>query len=473
MSSTKTIIAITAKPPPNQFTMSLAYSLPVVALALLMGPVVVLPGIYAKYHGLSLTTIGTVILFARLFDAITDPLIGYYSDRYYQRTGTRKPMIAAGGVLLLVSVVGLYLPFEGVSAAYFMAFYMLFYLAATLIDIPHVAWAGALASSSQEKSRIYTVRMIATQLGVVLFYTLPMLPLFTTRDITPEVLAAVVVVGGSLLVFALVVCLNKTPDRLPPKAEQISDMSDSGRGDRSRTERISWSSFTALAKSQPLLLFLGAYLFTGLAAGTWGGLMFIFIDAYLGMGAVFSQVYLMAFIASLLATPLWYRLSLRFEKKSLWLVSTVVLLGSFYFTGQLVAGETHWLYLLLLIVIFMLANTLLGLMSTIMLSEIIDYGTWRQGQELGGTYFSVFFLMMKINTAIGASLGLLIAGGYGFEVASITHSEDSVFGLRLAMVWLPISLGAVALIFIARSPLNSRRNLIIRRRLDARTARSG
>ena len=58
-----------------------------------------------------------------------------------------------------------------------------------------------------------------------------------------------------------------------------------------------------------------------------------------------------------------------------------------------------------------------------MLADIIDYGTWKSGIELGGTYFSVFTLMGKATMAIGGALGLFIAGGYGFDPAASTHYD--------------------------------------------------
>ena len=92
---------------------SLTYSAPYLTMAWLGAPIPILQGIYAKYYGFSLTTLATIILLARFFDAITDPLIGYYSDRYARRTGTRKPFILAGGLLLILSAYFLYVPISG------------------------------------------------------------------------------------------------------------------------------------------------------------------------------------------------------------------------------------------------------------------------------------------------------------------------------------------------------------------------
>ena len=107
---------------------SLAYSAPYFATAWLITPVAIVQGIYAKYYGLSLTLIATIILVVRFVDAVSDPLIGYWSDRFYQRTGTRKPFILVGGLLFILCAYFLYVPPAEVGALYFTGWFIAFYI---------------------------------------------------------------------------------------------------------------------------------------------------------------------------------------------------------------------------------------------------------------------------------------------------------------------------------------------------------
>ena len=77
----------------------LCFTFPQVGLILLFVPTTILAGIYAKYFGLSLAELGSITLLARIFDAVTDPLVGYWSDRVRERTGSRKVFIVAGGLI--------------------------------------------------------------------------------------------------------------------------------------------------------------------------------------------------------------------------------------------------------------------------------------------------------------------------------------------------------------------------------------
>ena len=177
-------------------THHLSYVAPIMMLTFLWGPIGILQGIYAKYFGVALTTIATVLLVSRLFDAVTDPLIGYWSDRYQERKGSRKPFILLGGLFFVNSSYFLYVPIDPsdidssteVSGLYFLVWFLLFYLSWTFLEVPHIAWAAELATESKERNKIYSLRSMATLLGILCFYLVPFLPFFPTREFTPHTL---------------------------------------------------------------------------------------------------------------------------------------------------------------------------------------------------------------------------------------------------------------------------------------------
>src|SRR3546814_20606504 len=60
----------------------------------------ILPGFYAQHTAIPMATIGVILIVARAFDAIVDPLIGYLSDRTHRRWGSRTPWVLAGSAIL-------------------------------------------------------------------------------------------------------------------------------------------------------------------------------------------------------------------------------------------------------------------------------------------------------------------------------------------------------------------------------------
>ena len=443
----------------------LAFVMPQVGVILLFGPVVaVLGGFYAKYYGLSLTSIATVVLVAKFFDAITDPLIGYYSDRWRLKTGSRKPLILAGGLLLVPSAYLLFAPPSDVSALYFAAWYMTFYFGLTLYMIPYMAWAHEFTETSKDKAMVFSAINIAGQTGSALFYVLPLLPFFLTTDISPEVLETTAYVGTVLLLPGLYLAFKFVPDGLvhdAPASEQITSASLVQKG---------WQTAQELINNRPFLLFFWISIFSGLAYGLWAGLLFIFVDAYLNLGDKFAAMSLWGMVFGALAIPFWYRIVVRWGKRIPWLVGTAVLLMVFFATGFLDAGYSGYLSILVLYLTFTFCAASSAVVAGPMLCDIIDYGCYQTGHERSGLYFSMQGLLIKIQLAIGGALGLAIIGGLGFDMNAVNHSATSVWGLKISISWLPVLLMIPAMVCIYRIPLNEHRMTIIRRRLAQRAA---
>ena len=475
----------------------LAYSSPVVGMSCLMAPLSVVQGIYAKHYGMSLTTIAMVVLVARAFDAITDPAIGYCVDRYYQKTGSRKPFVVVGGVLTVVSGYLLYVPPEQVSAVYFTVCLILFYLAHTLFEIPHITWGGELTSSEEtapeksskpgivdkviDKTKVYSLRVMSAYLGLILFYIIPQLPLFDTSDITPETLQVAAVIAGLLILASLWPCVATTPRTSPPptlSANLNSSSTDTiGHGQKNNTGRIIKKSellqlLRMMLGNTPFLLFCAAVLLSGIAAGMWLGLIFIYVDAYLGMGDQFAQMFMMAFMVGVISTPFWYQVARYIGKKNVWIVTKCLMMVCFVYTTMLHPDETQFYELVLLKALqtFSLAGA--GIVTVSLLSDIADYSTWKYRVNRSASYFAIYAFMGKSNIAIAMAIGLAIAGWYGFDATATTHSPDSVFGLTLAMTWLPFFFSLVSLIFFLMIPLNERRSQIIRRQLACQATRA-
>ena len=146
-------------------------SVPIAAAGLPLA--VYLPAFYAQQEGLGLTIVGLVFLIGRLWDALSDPLIGVLSDRTRTRFGRRRPWIAAGGVLFALAAWALFLPPRHPSPLYLGAGLFVFYLGWTMIQIPLSAWSGSLATRYHERSRIITYVQSSAAAGLLLVLVIP------------------------------------------------------------------------------------------------------------------------------------------------------------------------------------------------------------------------------------------------------------------------------------------------------------
>lgn len=435
---------------------ALAYVAPQLGLSLLFAPVItVLGGIYGKYYGVSLTTIATVMLVARIFDAVTDPLIGYYSDRWRARTGTRKPLILLGGLLVIPCSYFLFVPPEGVGATYFAFWYMAFYLAMTVFIIPNTAWANEFTENSEDKTLVFSLMSMAGQGGVGLFYLIPLLPFFLTTEINPEVLKATVVAGASLLLIGLIVAMKAVPSGAASKPLVGADQQGQPLADI----------LSALINNKPFLLYIGAFMCLGIGYGMWAGLFFIYVDSYLQLGKAFANLSLWGMVCGAAAVPVWYRLSLCWGKRKAWLIGMLLLAGVFLYTAVLRPGDSglYELFALNMLMTFSMAS--MGVISYPMLCDVIDYGRLKDGVERNALYFSIQALMTKIQLAIGGALGFAIVGWFGFDMQLSQQTELALIGLHISISWAPTLFVLLAMGFIYLMPLNEARMQIIRRKL--------
>jgi len=444
---------------------ALAFSTPSIGLMFLMGPMGVIQGIYAKHFGMALTTLAALLLLGRIFDALTDPLIGHFSDRYRARSGTRKPFVLFGGLCLIPCSYFLFVPPDDVSVVYFTVWILLFYLASTMVMIPTHAWASELSSDSVERTTLFTVLVMTGRIGGILFYLVPFLPIFTTTEITPETLKVSVLVSAVLILPGLYCALRFVPSGPPPITEKPST-------EQKPKWHVFQDLFSAVKGNKPFQLFVAAYMCFGLGLGMTGGLLFIYVDAFLGQGAVFAQLSILGLVGGLALTPVAYKVVIFLGKKQAWFISMSITFASVFYLGQLNPGQDAYIGLVLFYVILTFGGVCSAVIGLPMLSDTIDYALLSDKTERRATYFSVFSMMVKAEAALGMALGLAIAGWLGFDATASHHDAQSAFAIHMAVSWIPVVLASTGLYFIWRYPLDERRSAIVHRRLNARAARA-
>ena len=444
-----------------------SYAAPVIASSWLMAPVSILQGIYAKYYGLSLVTLSLVLLITRVFDAVTDPLIGYSADNCFRRTGTYKPFVIFGGLSFIVASYCIYVPPYDVGPIYFTAWLFLFYLSWTIFEVPHLAWAGKLAETSTGKAKIYAFRNISNYSGFLLFFLIPLLPIFESNDVTPDTLK----VSVSLACILMIVFLYIFRRRFNGPPLSVDSIVTEPREPLDKNNKL----FSNIKKTVDCILvdrffigFLVAYGAISISSAMWYSVIFLYVDVYLGMGAEFAKMFLVAFLVGLFATPLWYRLSILVGKKVVWLIASSLMLISYIYTGLLTPGTTTSLDLMLLKSIQTLGFTCMGIVAPAVLSEIIDYSRLKYGHDNNAFYFATHTFMYKFWAAIATSAGLGIAGIYGFDATKSLQSESGVTGLQLVVYWFPAIFAVLSFIFILRLPISERHHSIVYRRLKRR-----
>ena len=99
-----------------------------------------IPKFYTDVVGVHISAMGTILLFVRLFDAITDPVIGLISDRLKTPYGRRRPLILFGAVITAISIYLLFNPpnlMSNTAAVWFTSLIFVLFLCWTIITVPY------------------------------------------------------------------------------------------------------------------------------------------------------------------------------------------------------------------------------------------------------------------------------------------------------------------------------------------------
>ena len=440
----------------------LAYALPVVPVLLLMSANNVLSGLYATHYGLALSSISMAMLIAGLFDAVTDPSIGYLSDRHHARTGSRRPFVVAGALLLVPSAWFLLNPGEGVTITYFLIWYLLFYLAATLFHIPHMTWGGEIAPVSEQKTKVYAYRNFAGYAGLIIFALIPILSFSGSTKVTPDTMRTLVIVAAVLLCPCLYLMQRYTPKgaHRPDSVDPLT------------LPENPFRAMLSMGVNKPALWYIGASVTHALAGAFYIALEFMMMESYLGLGEYY--VYLMLFhlvVASLAIKPAVYFIE-RVGKIKAWKLAYLLsMLVSLLLLSVLLNSAYSLALLVVFNAVYALVSAVGNVASLSLLSDIADFGTYKTGVDRSATYFSLMSLSGKTCMALGISASIAIAGWFGFDPAAESQKAGVFWGLALSMCVIPILLNLIAVRCITKIRITERLHAVIRKRLEARAAR--
>ena len=416
-----------------------------------------LPQIYAKETAVTLATLGTVLLVSRIFDGVTDQLVGYLSDITESRLGSRKPWMLAGTAVILVAGYFLLNPPATAGFSYLLLSMLGFYLGWTMVSVPHTAWGAELSGEYRERARIASFRGVFNNVGSLSFTVLPIvlfaLGVAATSEFTLQVLSYAYAFAALALPVSVILACLAAPVGTPTGQCRPS------------LRRLMLS----LRVNKPFWNYFGIFFLHGVANGMLYTVAFTFHDSYLKIGQWFPYI-AAAYVGAVTASvPLWLRLSYRLERHRSWAISWmihVVVMQGFWFLNP--GPDAVWGAAAVMLAIALSAGANL-VCAPAMLADIVDYGTWKTGAEQTGNYFAFQLMGVKIVQAIGGGLGFYLLAFWGFEVRpDAVNDQRAVVGLLSTYIGVPSVLFAVSIVLMWNFPLTARRHAIIRRRIESR-----
>ena len=352
---------------------------------------VILPNHYATAFGIPLAALGALLLGARLFDAVTDPWIGVWADRWFARSVRSVGLAAVAAALVLaIGFRGLFFPpVQGTDALLWWcgALLAVTYLSFSVLSVLHQSWGARLGGSEAQRAHIVSWREGLALVGVLVASVLP----------------SVAGLGVATVVFAIAL------------AAGVALLMQAPRPVAERTAAT--PSLAALPRPLATPAFrrlLAVYLVNGIASAVPATLVLFFIRDRLQAPA-FEPLFLASyFAAGALSMPLWVRLVARVGLARAWLAGMLLAIVAFVWAALLGAGDVAGFTIVCLASGVALGADL-ALPSALLAGVIQRAG---HGGRLEGAYFGWWSFATKLNLALAAGIALPMLALFGYAPGS-------------------------------------------------------
>ena len=423
-------------------------------LAIISYPLAVwIPRLYSTEIGIDLGLIGLVIFCAAIFDAISDPAMGFMSDRFQTRWGRRKPWIAIGVPIYAVAVWMLLNPDQSSTVLYLVLFFILLRLATTILGLPYAAWGMELSAEYHTRTMIQSAREKYVLAGLIVASAIVLISeeVFDNRSAS-FVLSNFSWVIVTLLPLTALIVLLKVPEVAVPAAPRVSIVASLRQMTRNKL-------FFRLLMIE--LLIAGGENFRNT-------LSLFFVQDYVGADRV-GRLYVLYFGVGLLAIPVWDWIARRFGKHQS--LATAMVLVSIISIAcfMLDYGQITEFY-----VLFALKGFCFGAFAYLpraMLADVVDFDTVRSGTARPASYFAILGFMTKCAASFGG-LSLPILGLVGYSVArNVTNGPTELMWLGILYAIVPTLMFVVAFYLCVTWPLNAKLHQRLERLVARKQAR--
>ena len=386
---------------------------------------------YTDVFGISPAVVGTLFIVVRIFDAVTDPIMGAINDRTNTRFGKFRPYLLWLAIPFgLISVLAFTTPDLSPDGKVIYAFvtYGLLMLAYTAINIPYSALGGVLTADPKERVSVQSYRFVFGMLGglLVSMLTLPLVEWFGQGDNAKGyqyTIAALSVMG--VIMFWL--CFAGTKERIFPPADQKSSF---------------WQDLSSLWRNDQWRILSMAALFVLVGMAMRSTLAIYYVKYYLGQEDFVTVFITLGMLANIAGCAIAQPVAKRFCKVRVYMIvqflAGIICAASFFIPGD---------QLILATAIYVLWNFVLQLGTPLLwakMADIVDYGQWKNGTRITGMTYSSIVFFIKLGLALGGAIAGWLLAGFGYQ-GDAAQSAEAMEGIRLSFTVFP----AVAFFIVA------------------------
>jgi len=396
---------------------------------------------------------GTVIMISKIWDAITDPLMGILSDRTRTRFGRRRVYFLIGMPLIFISFLLLWYPVgfetEAQRFIYALGSYMFFATVITMVMVPYNALAPELTLDYNERISLTSFRMFFSMFSSVVCAVLPL----EIVKLFPSVKTGYVSMAtffGILFAVPFIFTFLTTRER-PEFWHSIS--------------RLNFKEdFVEPFKNRSFLMVLFMYLFSFLTMDVVMAILIYFMTYYLGKGGLTNYALGVLLITEILFIPLWAYIGRHFGKRAAFITSVLVWMFAMALSFAIGPKSTTMEILIFSAIVGIGTGGVIVMIYSIF-ADIPDVDELKTGKRREGTYSGLFTFMRKFSSAIGLFLisNIIALAGYippkeeivngAVKMVEQAQTPQFILTLRIIFAILPIGILALCLIAAVKYPL--------------------
>ncbi len=431
--------------PSISLAVKLAFGAPGFGGAAMAIPIAVLmPQFYSDVVLAPLGMIALATAVARAFDALTDPVVGWLSDRTRTRWGRRKPWIAVGTPIAAVFFWLLFSPpahlEPGAAVLWFGSMFLLFFLFQTIEGVPIAALGAELSSDYNERSSLFGIRTIFIAFGTMVA---AILPVVLVGAFGPgrerEIYSGMAAAFAAVWFLSMLLMLWVVPEHRE-YAERPSNPLVPG--------------VRRALRNRPFSILLASSLIGAVPAAVPAILMPYFVTYVLQPDEPLAWVgrYLFLYLATgLLFVPLWLWAARRFGKLRAFISAAMVGVSSsllYFFAGE---GDLRFAGIVYFVsgTQSMAGNFLLPAMA----ADVIDYDELRTGLRREAQFTAFWAIIPKLVSIPGSSVPLAILAAVGY-VPNVVQSAEVQLTIRFLYSLFPAAFFCTALFVISRYPIS-------------------
>lgn len=442
-----------------------------------------LPFFYSNIFGLSLAHAGTLVLVTKLYDAVSDPVMGLIADRTNTRWGKYRPYLlwiaipfAVAGVLAFFTPQTDNYTFKHVYA---YVTYILMMTVYTAINVPYGAMLGVMTDDSREKSVFSSFRMFFAFIGsfIAMGSFEPLLKLrqsilgtlpaeWTLADSTPADWTIAVSVIGIVCAVLFILSFVMTRERVT-EAEMAKAPVKENSNETAKTSVA--EDLKALVANGPWWMLLGGGIAILLFNCVRGGAAAYYFADVLGTNAIFTLALFLTVgeISQLVGVVVTVPVSEKIGKKATFLLvlaAVTVLSVIVAFLPETPAGMWALLVSQILICIAIGINSPL-LWS--MFADVADYSELKNGRASTGLIFSSSSMAQKFGAAFGSAIVLWVLMAFGYDNAKgAVQTPEALATIKALISWIPAIGSAAGIAIMLGYPLTDKKMSDIRQELS-------